>query len=496
MFGNRKRKLQDEEESLVPHGLIWHATAEPTPEEVAKSEEALGYTVNYAQEIERVRREAAERPAEQAPAAATQVPPASPAVVPWWRMEQPDAPAESPISKLTPMPLSAYVPTPIEPALEAPPLSRIEPLQIRPTAVQAVDLPQVAVAPPVVQPMQAISPSIPMETPAQILQTSAPQIVGSMAIAPQVEAPAMPEPAVYDSPVSKPHFEERLVPKSSEITESLALAFSRLHSACKTAWLSLGSVSGKAFQRGRQTVQSLELGEGLARAGKRGQSLLRGGMAKTGYYARTTGSALGAFSRAGASRVQQMSARVRTASSTTNDVVRPANTQPSAPSRIRVLLAASALRARVITAEQLAAWKLQRQRMAIDSRLWASMTMAAIAAIIVLVIVSVVPHYAARSLPSRLLNTNPSVNADAAAPVAAAPVGSLKPAPPATKATKAASVNTTPSTSGSTKPGVTKAAATKTAANTAPAKPRHVAHDDYVAPDTYKYYGSGTKTSR
>lgn len=493
MFGNRKRKLQDEEESLVPHGLIWHATAEPTSEEVAKSEEALGYTVNYAQEIERVRREAAERPTEQVPAAASQVPTARPAVVPWWRVEQPGPPVENPISKLAPMPLSAYVPTPIEPALEAPRLSRIEPMQIRPAAVPPVDLQQVAVASPVVQPIQPISPSIPLETPAQILQTSAPQIVGSMAIAPQVEAPAIPQPAFYDSPGSKPQFEERLVPKSSEITEALALAFSRLRSACTTAWLSLGSVSGKAVQRGRQTVQSLELSEGLARAGKQGQNLLRGGMAKTGYYARTTGSAVGAFSRAGAARVQQMSARVRTASSATNeDVVRPANPQPSAPSPIRVLLAASALQARVITAERLSAWRLQRQRMAIDSRFWASMTMAAVAAIIVLVIVSVVPHYAARSLPSRLLDTNPSVNANVAAPVAAAPARAAKTASPATKATKAAGVNTTPTP---TKSASIKAV-TKTAANTAPVKARHVVHDDYVAPDTYKYYGSGSKTSR
>jgi len=89
MFGNHKRKLQDDEESLVPHGLVWHATAEPTPEEVAKSEEALGYTVNYAQEIERARREQTKDSSEQGPAAVSQVPPAGPAVIPWWRMEQP-----------------------------------------------------------------------------------------------------------------------------------------------------------------------------------------------------------------------------------------------------------------------------------------------------------------------------------------------------------------------------------------------------------------------
>src|SRR4051812_14955786 len=109
MFGNRKRKLEDEEESLVPHGLIWHATAEPSPEEVKKSEEALGYTINYAQEIERVRRQQSAQSVEQAQHVASQASPEKSAAVPWWRVERAEAPVDRPISKLTPMPLSAYV---------------------------------------------------------------------------------------------------------------------------------------------------------------------------------------------------------------------------------------------------------------------------------------------------------------------------------------------------------------------------------------------------
>ena len=52
MFGNRKRKPQDNEESLVPHGLIWHATAEPAPEEPTPKEDSLGHTVQFAEMIE------------------------------------------------------------------------------------------------------------------------------------------------------------------------------------------------------------------------------------------------------------------------------------------------------------------------------------------------------------------------------------------------------------------------------------------------------------
>jgi hypothetical protein len=489
MFGNRKRKPQDEEESLVPHGLVWHATAEPTPEEVAKSEEALGYTVNYAQEIERARRNQPAQPMERAPEMDSQAVPTKPTVVPWWRMEQPESAAEPPVSKLTPMPLSAYVPTPIEPTVDPVRPSRIQPMQIRPIVANPVEAQPVAITPVSVQPVQEISIATPIAPPAPILQASATQVAGSMARSPKVDSAPTREPIAYNPPALKAQTEERLVPKSSEITEALALAFSRLSAAGKTAWGSLGSVGSKAVQRGRQTIQSLELGEGLSRAGKYSQNLIQGGISRTGRYARTTSGALGAFSRAGVSRARQMAARVRTGSKAPHgDVVRPVNTQPSAPLRVSAILAASALRVRIIAAQQLSAWRLRRARMAVDSRFWTSMTLSAIAAIIALVIVSVVPHYAARSLPSRILNTNPSVNANVAAPLAAAPATVHKTAAPIRK-TETVSRTQTPIA----KTDSVKADSAKAATNP---KPKHVVQDDYVAPNTYKYYGTGSKASR
>ena len=169
-------------------------------------------------------------------------------------------------------------------------------------------------------------------------------------------------------------------------------------------------------------------------------------------------------------------------------MVRPAKMRPSTPSRVRVLLAASALQARIITARQLAAWRMRRERMAIDSHFWSSMTMASIAAIVALVIVSLVPHYAAKSLPSRLLNTNPSVDANVAAPIAATPTPVHKTDAPARKSATTSGTQATASKSDSTKPDSAKAAANP--------KPKHVVQDDYVAPNTYKYYGSGSKSSR
>ena len=488
MFGNRKRKLQEEDESLVPHGLIWHATSEPTPEEVAKREEALGYTVNYAQEIERVRREQSAQPIEPAPVIASQPPPAKPAVIPWWRMAQPETPVERPISKLAPMPLSAYVPTPIEPALEPQRPSRIQPMQIRPTPVHTVEVQPAAVSPAPVQPIQAVSTAAPKAVPAQILQASAPRVEGSLATSVQFQASPISEPVLSNPPAPKGEVGERLVPKSSEIGEAFVLALSRLRSAAKTAWLSLGSFSGNALQRGRQTVRSFELGEGLARAGKHSQNLIHGAVARTSRYAQRTRSGLSAFSRAGVSRLGEIAAKLQNISpAATTDAVRPANTTPSTRSRIRVLLAASALRARIISAQQLSAWRLRREKAAIDSRFWASMSMAAIAAVITLVIVSVVPHYAAKSLPSRILNTNPSVDANVSAPVAAAPASVQRTVAPARKTTPTSTQTTAAKTDS------VKADSAKSATNL---NPKHVAHDDYVAPNTYKYYGNGSKTSR
>jgi hypothetical protein len=120
--------------------------------------------------------------------------------------------------------------------------------------------------------------------------------------------------------------------------------------------------------------------------------------------------------------------------------------------------------------------------MAIDSRFWPSMTMAAIVAIIALVIVSLVPRYAAKSLPSRLMNTNPSVNANVSTPVAANPAPVHRAGAPVRK-TATGTQTTAKNNSANANP----------AEGTNP-KPKHVVHDDYVAPNTYKYYGS--KSSR
>jgi hypothetical protein len=359
-------------------------------------------------------------------------------------------------------------------------------MQIRPVAAEPLEIQPMVVHPTDVQPIQVLPTQATEARAPEILHISTPQVQGSLAQSPQIHTPQTAKPILYQPQARQPEAEETLLPKSSEIAEALRLVFSRLHSAGKAAWLSFVSVGGRVRERGLQTARSLEFREGLSRAGMLSQNLVRGGVVRTSRYARTTGNAVSALSRASVSRLGQMSANVRTVSTTaTTDVAQLANTRPSIPSRIRVLLRASALQAKVITAQQLSAWRIRRERAAIDSRFWASMTMAAIAAVIALVIVSVVPHYDAKTLPSRILNTNPSVDANVA-PVAA-PAHVQKTVTPR----KTATVTSTQTAAAKTDSA--KVDSTKSATNP---KPKHVVNDDYVAPNTYKYYGTGSKASR
>lgn len=498
MFGNRKRKPQDDEDSLVPHGLIWHATADPTPEEAAKNEESLGFTIDYAQEIERVRRALPDASTNPVHEAASEVPADRPVVIPWWRVAQPEQPAETPRSKLAPMPLSAYVPTPVEPNSDATRPSRIQPMQIRSmpsasTPAAPLKIQSTAAQPVESKPINVHPISAPETRPAEIRPAAHLQVQGSLASSSEIGVSQIAQPVIEQAEIDRPRnigrarTDESLLPKSSEITESFRLAFSRFWSVCKTAWLKLGAISAKSKEQSLQRVRSLELERQFTEAGRQAQHLLRAGLSRTGQYARMAGGALSSYSRTGIARMRQATSRVRALSVSTHaDVLRPAISKPATPSRIRFLIAASALRARIMAAQQLSAWRLRRERMAVDSRLWASMTMSAIAAIIALVIVSVVPHYASKSLPSRILNTNPSVDASVV-PGPAAPAAQVKTVAPVRKPAATASSHPAPVKPTSIKP---------TSSTASGAKPRHAAYDDYVAPDTYKYYGNGSKPSR
>jgi hypothetical protein len=493
MFGNRKRK-SDEDESLVPHGLIWHATAEPTPEENAKNEELLGHTVQYAQVIEQARRP------ESAPEIATglQAVPQSPipasSPLPWWRVQQPEPEPDRPVSKPILLPLSAYAPTPpAEPTTEPPcvpqaPLPRISTPQVSSPQVSLshVSSPQVRV------------PQVPQASAAQIVQRPVPQVPVTRVPATQVPTP-VPAPHVQTLQVREPAGEVRkrnvqntppAVPKTKRNSKAVSRGVAWMRASSRDAWHTATSIGGRVRGSWLQVSESIELRKAFLRAGKHGQDLLRRGVGRTRGHAQTTRSTILNLSRAGVEHLKRMSARGRSVSSAgTKRISSAVMMQRFNSQRIRIALAVPVTRAKTLFARPMLQWKTKRDRVAIDSRFWSSMTMAAISALIVLGIVSVVPNYVAKSLPSRILGPNSSVNANVTAPVVlAAPRQARSSQAGQPQPDKIAPRKTVNATITQVKPASPKAAA--------PRKAHRAADDDYVAPDTYKYYGNGSKRSR
>ncbi|MCU1271901.1 MAG: hypothetical protein JWN74_3195 [Acidobacteriaceae bacterium] len=478
MFGNRKRKPQ-EEESLVPHGLVWYATAEPAAEENVKNEESLGHTVQYAQVIEQARRPQPAPEAAPGPQAVPQPPIPASASLPWWRTQQSEPEPDRPIVKPILMPLSAYAPPPpVQPSVEPPRVPQVP--------LPRISAPQVSsppVSPPHVQVPQVLPANI-----AQIVQRPVPPVPVTRLPAPvqaahvqttQVRKPAgeVRKPNVQNSPPA--------VPKIKRNSEALSRGVTWLRASSQDALRTATSILGGVRGRWLQVSRSVELRKSVLRAGEKGQDLLRRGVAGTRSYAQTSQSTILNLSRAGLEHLKRMSARGRSVSAAgTKHSSSAMMTQRFNSQRIRTAFAVPVVRAKTLLAQPMLLWKTKRDSAAIDSRFWTSMTLAAISALIVLGIVSVVPNYAAKSLPSRILSPNSSANANVAEPVVlAAPpqAGPSQTSKPAAKKT----VNPKPA---QVKPASPKAAV--------PPKAHRTADDDYIAPDTYKYYGNGSKRSR
>jgi hypothetical protein len=480
MFGNRKRKLQ-EEESLVPHGLIWHATAEPTPEENVQNEESLSHTVLYAQGIEQARRPQSVPEAEVGPQALPQ--PAASAPLPWWRVQQPEPEPDRPIAKPILLPLSAYAPSaPVQPSVEPPRVPQVP--------LPGISSPQGSLRQPPSPNVQV--PQVPQASAAQIIQLPVPQVPVAQVSAP-VQAVHVRTPQVreLEGEVRKPNVPNTppAVPKSKRVSEALSGGVDWLSASVQDAWRTAASAGVKVRGSWSRVSQSVELRQALLRAVQHGQYLLRHGIAGTRRHAQATQSTTMNLSRAGIERLKRMSARGRSVSSAGTKQISAVMTQRFNSQRIRTAVASPVARAKTLLAEPMSQWKAKRDRVAIDSRFWSSMTMAAISALTVLGIVSVVPNYAAKSLPSRILGPNSSINANVAAPVVLAAPPQARPslaAPP--QADKPAAKKTVNPKLAPEKPASPKAAA--------PRKAHRAADDDYVAPDTYKYYGNGSKRSR
>jgi hypothetical protein len=486
MFGNRKRKPQ-EEESLVPHGLIWHATAEPAPEENVQNEESLSHTVQYAHGIEQARRPQSAPEIAPGPQAVPQPPIPASAPLPWWRVQQPEPEPDRPISKPILLPLSAYAP-PAEPTGEPPHIPQVPSPRI---SSPQVSVPQVSV-PQGSSPQ--VLPQVPQASAAQIAQLPVPQVLVTRVLVTRVQAPRVQTPQVRkpEGEVRKPNVQNTLpaVPKTRRNSEAVSRGVAWLRASGQDAWHAATSIGGRVRGSWLQFSQSVEFRKSVVRAGKQGQDLLRGGAARIGCYAQSARIAATNVSRAGLEHLKRLSAKGRSVSAVgTKQISSAVVTHRFNSHRIRAAVAVPVLRAKTLFAHPMFQLKMRRERVAIDSRFWTSMTLAAISALIVLGIVSVVPNYAAKSLPSRILGPNSSVNANVVAPVVlAAPrqASSSQAVPPQTG--KTAAKKTVNPKLAQEKPASPKAVA--------PPKAHRAADNDYVAPDTYKYYGNGSKASR
>ena len=148
--------------------------------------------------------------------------------------------------------------------------------------------------------------------------------------------------------------------------------------------------------------------------------------------------------------------------------------------RLRIQLAGAPLKARIALARASSEWDLRRESLSRNSRLWTSLALSALSAVAIMGIFSTARHYAKASLPSNRAATITSTkNADTA--TAVVPVSAKAPR-------RASDIQTSQPRSTSMKPRPTQHKIQHTAVP-ARQKVHRNEDEDYVAKDTYVYYG-------
>ena len=434
MFKRKPKPEGGEGEPLVPHGMIWYATPEPPAEE---KEDSLDRTVQYAQVIEMMRRARSQEAGESAEPD-KENPSEAPAEIPWWRMQPPDDAVAQ----------SKTQPNEIQPALPPPPLNPTSPRVALPSAQMA----QIPVA---------------------------------------VEK---------NEPLSASKREWALAQYFKGTAESITTIVSRLRSSTTEFRQSTAEVWARFREHTSQRLDSTEWKTTLRHTRAASLRILRTGAVSTLRYVQQSQSALIRNSRSRFGDSRRLAAKLVGAASThakefsaRTKLGKIRSPKLRAP-RVRIVLTGLPLQIRIFFMRQFTPWRLIDDQHSMDSRLWISMTMAAITAIIALIIVSLVPHYAARFLPSRLTASQLNVSAnsatvaparvEAAAPVRAGPAAIVKPA-----SAESGSAAKPPSK-------IESAKLTTAEAKTTTGTKRHHVDDDYVAPDTYKYYGNSDSAGR
>jgi hypothetical protein len=160
--------------------------------------------------------------------------------------------------------------------------------------------------------------------------------------------------------------------------------------------------------------------------------------------------------------------------------------------RKRVRLAGFPLRIRILFTRAISEWRLKANTAGTDSRLLTSMTMALCTALLALGLVSSARHYGNASLPSHLVHSStPQAPAVATSPSVISTKAASVRTESGTKKQEARTVRPRPMPTARPAP----TAQSVQTARPRP-KPRRSEDDDYVARDTYVYYGDSHAKSR
>jgi hypothetical protein len=294
---------------------------------------------------------------------------------------------------------------------------------------------------------------------------------------PKLITTAAPEPI---QAVATPHLADVKRTGETASRKKPVIAFSPLFSRLRHEEKKLRSAAiaftEKALDRSAHALRNVEFRARCTRLAQGGQVVMRGGSARSREFALNSLTVAKTFWNASVARARDLSQKQRTLPE--NEAIENRTTAGAASevnsftlAQLGSRLAKLRVRARILFAQQLSKWEMRRHTPS-DIRLWSSMAMAAVAAVLALAIMSLVPHYAARSLPSRVLATSSAAKGKSAnAEAAKASEKDIKTR--ANRPQRSASIKKAP------RP-----------------KPRQTENDDYVAPDTYKYYGNKSQASR
>ena len=426
MFAKRKRKPQESEE-LVPHGLVWQAMAEPSPAE--KADNDAPQTANEARLAE--------------------FPP-----------KQDDAIAKTATGDLVPK----------KPAASSPPLFWRS---------------QKIAGPEVVKPMASAASSASPQTEPVLIQP-VPENDDTQARQ-TAKLPADQEPALARVSARMAEVLHEISERRKAVTHITldVLRYSELIGRDAIVWfkrLQEKLPNGNRLSELRNHIDRKD----IDRLCNFMVAQTRAVMVRFRLYGEKFGVKTGILFASLATYGRRQAERVRSHPVERPPVEDPATRladlgpQRSKHPRVRIRLVGLPLQARILLARAISQWKL-KQELLHDSRLWTSMAMAALSALLALGLISTVRHYATDDLPSHLSHADSS------------PVSTLPPAAKVAPLKPAA--NRVHPVQRVSQPRLVEHKRIDRVPVIKP-KPRHNEDDDYVARDTYVYYGNKPNGSR